>query len=78
MSSMETTGHIAMSDVLLQEWVKAVEVENSNKITESPVLAILSDGWSCVSGNSHIQFLVSTPEPVFVKSVHQRTAQYLH
>jgi hypothetical protein len=58
-----------MSNRLLDDWVQKVEVVNHKKIAGATTLAIMSDGWSCVSGDSHIQFLVSTPEPIFVKSV---------
>jgi len=58
-----------------------VEVGNSKKIAQVPALVTLSDGWSCVFGNSHIRFLVSTPELVFVKSVqpqaNSHTAQFI-
>jgi hypothetical protein len=42
----------------------------------APILAMMSDGWSCVCSDSHIQFLKSTPKPVFMKSVHPKTASH--
>lgn len=65
-----------LSNSLLSEWTVKVSEENAIKFSSAPVLAMLSDGWSCVSGDSHIQFLMSTPKPVFLKSVHPKTASH--
>jgi hypothetical protein len=65
-----------MSNRLLDDWVHKVEVANHKKIAGATTLAIMSDGWSCVSGDSHIQFLVSTPEPIFLKSVHPKAKSH--
>jgi hypothetical protein len=65
-----------LSNSLLNEWKVKVSEESVVKFTSAPVLAMLSDGWSCVSGDSHIQFLIATPKPVFLKSVHPKTASH--
>ena len=70
-----------LSNSLLDEWTGKVSEESIVRFSSAPVLAMLSDGWSCVSGDSHIQFLMTTPKPVFLKSVHPKatshTADYI-
>lgn len=74
--SWKVPSRYEMSNRLLDDWVQKVEVVNHKKIAGATTLAIMSDGWSCVSGDSHIQFLVSTPEPIFVKSVHPKAKSH--
>lgn len=65
-----------LSNSFLDLWKGKVADECMQRFRAAPVLAMMSDGWSCVSGDSHIQFLMSTPKPVFLKSVHPKTASH--
>lgn len=65
-----------LSNSFLDLWKGKVADECMERFKAAPILAMMSDGWSCVSGDSHIQFLMSTPKPVFLKSVHPKTTSH--
>ncbi|XP_050427716.1 uncharacterized protein LOC126837806 [Adelges cooleyi] len=51
------------------------------KITNATCLALLTDGWTNVTGGGIISFVITTPEPVFYKSVvpgtNRETTEYI-
>jgi len=70
-----------ISNALLDKWDGIISTNNAKLLTEAESLVLLSDGWSCIERDSHIQFLASTPAPLFLKSVHpganRHTAEYI-
>lgn len=61
-----------LSVPLLDAEFEDIRSDNDKTIAQASCLVLMSDGWSCTSGDSHIQFLVGTPLPVFVKSIHSK------
>jgi len=53
-----------------------IEADNLTRLSNCESITLLTDGWSCVNGESHIQFLASTPSPVFLKSVNPTTNKH--
>ncbi|XP_065681001.1 uncharacterized protein LOC136094823 [Hydra vulgaris] len=66
---------------LLKLWHSRIETEISVLIKISLGCVLMSDGWSDVCNDNHIQFLLSTPKPIFLKSFHpennHHTAEYI-
>lgn len=50
-----------------------VEQESETKIKEASSLALMTDGWTNVTGDGLINFIVTTPKPVFLKSINRKT-----
>lgn len=57
-----TTRHV-LSNYLLEREFNKVSSANKILIEASSALVLMSDGWSCISNESHIQFFVCTPVP---------------
>lgn len=70
-----------LSEPLLKYWDAKINAENVDIMQKASALVLMMDGWSCCSGNNHIQFLCATPKPIYLKSVHPRsqshTAEYI-
>src|SRR6218665_3067487 len=53
----------------------------SAKIAQAECVAIVSDGWTSVNNTPIVNFIISTPEPVFLRSVttgeNRHTGQYI-
>jgi hypothetical protein len=66
---------------LLNLWHSRIESENAILIKKSLGCVLMSDGWSDVCNDNHIQFLLSTPKPIFLKSFHpecnRHSAEYI-
>ncbi|CAG9840199.1 unnamed protein product [Diabrotica balteata] len=70
-----------LSNRLLTEEYERVEVQVNDKIKQADNLSLQCDGWSNLRNESVINFIVTTPEPLFVKSVltkaEKHTAEYI-
>lgn len=67
-------------ELLEAEYIRVKEAMNI-KISQAKALALVLDGWTNIKGKSVINFLLTTPDPVFLKSItpgtQAETAQYL-
>lgn len=61
---------------LLKVWEDRVDITNKKLLDSCVAPVLMSDGWSCCTGDSHIQFLIATPDPIFIKSVHPKTNRH--
>lgn len=65
-----------LSGPLLEYWNDEIDKQNNDLISKSVGTVLMSDGWSDISNDNHIQFLLATPTPVFLKSVHSQTESH--
>ena len=61
---------------LLDEEYKRVSGKVVEKLCTATSVAIISDGWSSSTGQNRINFTVSTPQPVFLKSIQTKENQH--
>ena len=70
-----------LSHTLLDREDKRISNLVSVKIAQAECLAIVSDGWTSVNNTPIVNFVITTPEPVFLKSVttgeNSHTGQYI-
>ncbi|XP_071230465.1 uncharacterized protein [Salvelinus alpinus] len=62
----------ALSTHLLDAEFNRVQVEVKQIIEKADCIAIISDGWSNVHGQGIINYIISTPQPVFYKRTNTR------
>lgn len=60
----------ALSNELLNKWETVIDKQSAEMFQEAETLVIMCDSWTCTTNDSHVQFLIATPAPIFVKSVH--------
>ncbi|XP_072019467.1 uncharacterized protein [Amphiura filiformis] len=61
---------------LLDDEYRRVSAKVMDKLSAASSVAIISDGWTNTPGHSRINFTVSTPQPVFLKSIETKESQY--
>lgn len=61
---------------MLNAEYKKVENFTNDLIDNSQSLAIMSDGWSNIRHESIVNFIVTTPKPVFVESVETKEERH--
>lgn len=70
-----------VSDPLLNREYDSVMEASKSRLKAAAVLCLMTDGWTGPTGDCLINFMVSTPEPVFIKTVtagkNQETAEFL-
>ncbi|KAF2885607.1 hypothetical protein ILUMI_20549 [Ignelater luminosus] len=70
-----------LSSTLLQNVYNNVQLQVQNSLANAYVVGIQCDGWSNIRNASIINFIVTTPQPVFYKTVsteeHRHTGQYV-
>ena len=70
-----------MSHTLLDREDGRISDFVSMKIAQAECVAIISDGWTNVNNTPIVNFIISTPEPVFLKSVttgeNRHTGEYI-
>jgi hypothetical protein len=70
-----------LSTPLLEAEYKRVMLASEEKIAQALCLSLMTDGWTNVLGDGVINFVISTPEPVFYKAVEpgeeRETAVYI-
>lgn len=70
-----------LSNSLLNSEYKRVMNDVNNKINKATCLALLTDGWTNITGDGVINFVITTPEPVFYKSIipgqERETSEYI-
>lgn len=70
-----------LSNSLLNSEYKRVMDDVNNKINKATCLALLTDGWTNITGDGVINFVITTPEPVFYKSIipgqERETSEYI-
>ena len=70
-----------LSHTLLDREDKRISGITSMKIAQAECVAIVSDGWTSVNSTPIVNFIVSTPEAVFFKSVttgeNRHTGEYI-
>jgi len=54
---------------LLQNEYERIMTETHQKINEAASLAIMTDSWTNIKGESIVNFMISTPKPMFLKSL---------
>jgi len=59
----------ALSSPLLDNEYKKVNDAVACKIADAECVAVVSDGWTDINGDSIINFIITTPLPVFLKSI---------
>jgi hypothetical protein len=69
---LEEISERALSTHLLDAEFKRVQVKVKQIIEKADCIAIISDGWSNVRGQGIINYIISTPQPVFYKSTDPR------
>lgn len=71
----------SLSKPLLESEYERVMESVQGKINEALCLALLTDGWTNVRGEGIINFVITTPQPVFYKSIetgeNRHTAEYI-
>ncbi|XP_011872581.1 PREDICTED: uncharacterized protein LOC105564652, partial [Vollenhovia emeryi] len=80
-SSYEPPSAYQISNLLLNSEYDQVMQSIKSKIKAAPCLSIVTDGWTNIRGENLINFMISTPEPIFLKSVapgkERETAKFL-
>jgi len=70
-----------LSGPLLKLWEDKVDEQNGKLMKSCVAPVLMSDGWSDVSNEGHVQFLLATPQPIFLKAVHpeanRHTGEYI-
>ena len=70
-----------LSNSLLNVEYKRVMDDVNDKINKATCLALLTDGWTNITGDGVINFVITTPEPVFYKSIipgqERETSEYI-
>ncbi|KAM6453426.1 uncharacterized protein PHA67_019283 [Liasis olivaceus] len=71
----------SLSKPLLESEYEHVMESVQGKISEALCLAVLTDGWTNVWGEGIINFVITTPQPVFYRSIetgeNRHTAEYI-
>ena len=67
----------ALSTQLLNAKFNRVQVKVKQIIEKADCIAIISDGWSNVCGQGIINYIISTPQPVFYKSTDTRDNRHI-
>ncbi|KAJ4925101.1 hypothetical protein JOQ06_017838 [Pogonophryne albipinna] len=71
----------ALSTNLLDEEFNRVQTKVKQTIDKADCISVISDGWSNIWGQGMINYIVTTPQPVFYKSVdtkdNRHTGQYI-
>ncbi|XP_071579235.1 uncharacterized protein [Temnothorax nylanderi] len=67
--SYEPPSAYQISNPLLNSEYDQVMQSVKAKIKAAPCLGIITDGWTNIRGENLINFVISTPEPIFLKSV---------
>lgn len=68
-----------MSNSLLDAEYGRVKIDMNKKQYDSVALALVVDGWSNILGKGVLDFIVTTPLPIFYKAVYpeeRETAEY--
>lgn len=58
----------ALSTHLLDTEFNRVQAKDKQTIDKADCISVISDGWSNVRGQGIINYIVTTPQPVFYKS----------
>lgn len=70
-----------LSNSLLNFEYKRVMDDVNDKINKATCLALLTDGWTNITGDGLINFVITTPVPVFYKSIipgqERETSEYI-
>nr|XP_047137782.1 uncharacterized protein LOC124814290 [Hydra vulgaris] len=71
----------ALSHNLLDTVYNQVNKFIQDLISQSETFVLMTDGWSCISNDSHIQIMLATPTPIYIRSIHPKenshTGQYI-
>ncbi|XP_076744838.1 uncharacterized protein LOC106675427 [Maylandia zebra] len=71
----------ALSTHLLDEEFSRVQAKVKQTIDQADCISVISDGWSNIRGQGIINYIITTPQPVFYKSVdtkeNRHTGQYI-
>ncbi|XP_033988379.1 uncharacterized protein LOC117484064 [Trematomus bernacchii] len=71
----------ALSTNLLDDEFNRVQTKVKQTIDKADCISVISDGWSNIRGQGIINYIVTTPQPVFYKSVdtkdNRHTGQYI-
>ena len=71
----------ALSTHLLDEEFNRVQTKVKQTIDQADCISVISDGWSNIRGQGIINYIITTPQPVFYKSVdtkeNRHTGQYI-
>lgn len=54
---------------LLNAEYSSVMEASKNQVKSAPCLGLMTDGWTNITGDNLINFVISTPDPVFIKTV---------
>ncbi|KAF2882508.1 hypothetical protein ILUMI_23669 [Ignelater luminosus] len=79
--SLQLPSRHNLSSTLSQNVYNNVQLQVQNSLANAYVVGIQCDGWSNIRNDSIINFIVTTPQPVFYKTVsteeHRHTGQYV-
>lgn len=73
--SYQIPSSYALSTNLLNSEYERVQINRSQKLSESDSLSIVTDGWTNIVGDGLINIVICTPIPLFYKTVHRGTAK---
>lgn len=65
-----------LSNTLLNEEEARIRKFTNKLIGEASSLAIMSDGWSNIRSESIVNFIVTAPQPIFVKSLETKAERH--
>lgn len=66
-----------LSNPLLENEFKLVEKKVQEMIFSAPILHLQTDGWSNVRNESITNYIVNTPTPVFLRSIHTKEQRHI-
>lgn len=67
--SWEIPSRYKLSTVYLEAEFNSIKQNVGSKILESPSLGLMCDGWTNIRGEPIINYVITTPSPVFYKTV---------
>ncbi|CAI5681183.1 unnamed protein product [Oreochromis niloticus] len=65
----------ALSTHLLDEDFSRVQAKVKQTIDQADCISVISDGWSNIRGQGIINYIITTPQPVFYKSVDTKVSR---
>jgi hypothetical protein len=67
--SYKVPSRYALANTLLDKEDERISEQVAIKIAEAESVAVISDGWTNVNNSPVINFIIATPDPVFLRSV---------
>ena len=66
--SFKIPSRFTLSNTLLDQEFEHLELVVNSVLSESPTYCLISDGWSNIQRTSIVNYMISTPKPLFFKA----------